>query len=149
MQVRPSREKPRSKTLRGRGQRVVHVQKRPEFQKGPGTYKVALTNINLQGDDQNCILEELGRVLGGTSIGQSHRLEAGVLYICAQQSGQWLARGIDNHTLQPGARLKATDARNLPKPVKVALRMREKVAQTQDELLKWIKNLNPGLHTEH
>jgi hypothetical protein len=34
-------------------------------------------------------------------------------------------------------------------PVKVALRMRDKVAQTQDELLKWIKYLNPGLHTEH
>jgi hypothetical protein len=27
--------------------------------------------------------------------------------------------------------------------------MREKVAQTQGELLTWIKNLNPGLNTEH
>jgi hypothetical protein len=27
--------------------------------------------------------------------------------------------------------------------------MRDKVAQTQDELLAWIQNLNPGLHTEH
>jgi hypothetical protein len=34
-------------------------------------------------------------------------------------------------------------------PVKVTLRTRDKVAQTQDKLLKWIKNLNPGLHTEH
>jgi hypothetical protein len=33
------------------------------------------------------------------------------------------------------------DARNLPKPVKVA--------QTQDELLNMIKNLNPGLHTKN
>jgi hypothetical protein len=48
-----------------------------------------------------------------------------------------------------GARLKATEARNLPKPVKMAFRVRDKVAHTQDELLKWIKNLNPGLHTEH
>jgi hypothetical protein len=27
--------------------------------------------------------------------------------------------------------------------------MRDKVAQTQDELLTWIKNLNPGHNTEH
>jgi hypothetical protein len=31
----------------------------------------------------------------------------------------------------------------------VALRIRDKVAQNQQELLRWIKNLNPGLHTEH
>jgi hypothetical protein len=72
------------------------------------------------------------------------------MYICAvQQSGQWPTRGIDDHRLGSGARLKATDARNHPKPVKVALRTMDKVAQTQDELLRWIKNLNPGLHTEN
>jgi hypothetical protein len=27
--------------------------------------------------------------------------------------------------------------------------MRDEVAQTPDELLKWIKNLNPGLHTKN
>jgi hypothetical protein len=31
----------------------------------------------------------------------------------------------------------------------VALRIRDKVAQNQVELLKWVKNLNPGLNTEH
>jgi hypothetical protein len=41
------------------------------------------------------------------------------------------------------------DTRNLPKHVKVALRTRDTVAQTQDELLTWVKNLNPGLNTEH
>jgi hypothetical protein len=30
----------------------------------------------------------------------------------------------------------------------VALRLKDKVAQNQ-ELLKWVKNLNPGLNTEH
>jgi hypothetical protein len=30
------------------------------------------------------------------------------------------------------ARLKATDAKNLPKPVKVALRMKDKVAKSPD-----------------
>jgi hypothetical protein len=38
---------------------------------------------------------------------------------------------------------------NLPKSIKAALRVRDKVAQTQDELLMWIQNLNPGLHTEN
>jgi hypothetical protein len=52
------------------------------------------------------------------------------LYICTdQQSGQWLVRATDNHTLGSGATLKATDARNLPKPVKVALMTRDKVAE--------------------
>jgi hypothetical protein len=45
--------------------------------------------------------------------------------------------------------LKATDTRNLPKLVKVALRKKYKVAKSPDELLKWIKDLSPGLHTEH
>jgi hypothetical protein len=47
------------------------------------------------------------------------------------------------------ARLKSSDARILSKPVKVAFRTRNEIAQTQDELLNWIKNLNRRLHTEH
>jgi hypothetical protein len=31
----------------------------------------------------------------------------------------------------------------------VALRIRDRVAQNQEDLLKWIKDLNPGLHTQH
>jgi hypothetical protein len=95
-------------------------------------------------------------VLRSTQIGelprlQSYRLEGGALiYICAdQQSGQWLIKAIDNHRLESGVRLKATIARNLPKTIKVALRIRDKVAQNQEELLKWVKKLNPGLNTEH
>jgi hypothetical protein len=51
--------------------------------------------------------------------------------------------------LGPGGRLKATEAKNLPKPVKVALRVKENIARYPDELLQWIKQLNPGLHTEY
>jgi hypothetical protein len=94
--------------------------------------------------------------LRGTPLGElphlkSYRLEEGArIYTCAdQQCGQWLERAIDNHRLGSKARLKATDARNLPKPVRVALRTRDKVAQIQDELIRWIKNLNPGLLTEN
>jgi hypothetical protein len=43
---------------------------------------------------------------------------------------------------------RSTDARNLPKPVKVALRS-DRIAQNQEELLKWIVDLNPGLRTEN
>jgi hypothetical protein len=72
------------------------------------------------------------------------------MYVCTnQQFGQWLIRAIDNHRLGSGARLKATDARNLPKPVKVALRTRDTAAKSPEELLNGIKNLNPGLHIEH
>jgi hypothetical protein len=60
------------------------------------------------------------------------------------QSGQWLIRATDNHRLGSGARLKATDVRNLPKPVKVALRTKDKVAKSPDKVLKLIKDLNPG-----
>jgi hypothetical protein len=82
---------------------------------------------------------------------KSYRLEGGALiYICAdQQSGQWLSKAINNHSLETGTRLKVTEARNLPKPVKVALRVKDNVAQTQDELLQWVKSPNPGLNTEH
>jgi hypothetical protein len=53
------------------------------------------------------------------------------------------------HRLGTGARLKVTEARNLSKPVKIALRTRDKAAKTEDELLTSINNLNPGLNTEH
>jgi hypothetical protein len=54
----------------------------------------------------------------------------------------------DNHRLGSGARLKATYARNFTKPVRVVLRMKDEVTKSPDELLKWIKDLNPGFHTE-
>jgi hypothetical protein len=44
-----------------------------------------------------------------------------------QQSGQWFIRAINDNRLGSGARLKAMDARNLPKSVKVALRTKDKV----------------------
>jgi hypothetical protein len=31
----------------------------------------------------------------------------------------------------------------------VVLRTRDKIAQNQEELLKWIADLNPGLHMEN
>jgi hypothetical protein len=123
--------------------------KRPRDLSGPGTYKEALTNTKiaifketypedkLNEDDQRYILVELGKVLRRTPLEElphlkSYRLEGGTLiYICAdQQSGQWLIKAIDNHRLETGARLKVTDARNLPKPLKVALRTKDNVVQT-------------------
>jgi hypothetical protein len=142
--------------------------KRPRDSSGPGTYKEVLTNIKIAifkenypedkvtEDDQEHILEELGRVFCETPKGElphlrSFRLEGGALmYVCAdQQSGQWLIRATDNHRLGSGARLKAMDARKLPKPIKVAIRTRDKVAKSHEELLKWIKDLNPGPNIEH
>jgi hypothetical protein len=69
--------------------------------------------------------------------------------VLTKQSGQWPIETANKHRLGSVARLKATDARNLPMPVKVALRMKDKVAKSPDELLKWTGDLNRGLHTEH
>jgi hypothetical protein len=98
----------------------------------------------------------MGEVSRRTPIGEiqhlkSYRLDRGALiYMFAdQQSGQWLIKATDNYRLESDARLKATHASNIPNPAKVALRIRDRVAQNQEEFLKWIKNLNPLLHKEH
>jgi hypothetical protein len=127
---------------------------------GPGTYREALTNLKIAicketyPEDRSPFwrysalrrtpLVELPRL-------KSHRLEGGeLIYTCVdQQSGQWLIKTIDHHELGSGGKLKATEAKNLPKPVKVALRGRENIAKNPEELLQWIKQLNPGLHTEY
>jgi hypothetical protein len=110
----------------------------------------------LNEDNQQSILDVLGEVLHRTPVEElshlkSYRLEGcALIYICAdQQSGQWLFKAINNHRLKTGTMLKVTEARNLPKPIKMALRVRDNVAQTQDELLQWVKSLKPGLDTEH
>jgi hypothetical protein len=105
---------------------------------------------------RDSILESLGEALRRTPLGEllrlkSYRLEGGALiYLCVDpQSGQWLIRAVDNNELGSRGKLKATEAKNLPKPVKVALRVRENIAKNSEELLKWIKQLKPGLHTEY
>jgi hypothetical protein len=40
------------------------------------------------------------------------------------------------------------DDRNLPRPVKLTLRM-NKLDKIPNELPRWIKGLNPGVNTEH
>jgi hypothetical protein len=51
---------------------------------------------------------------------------------------------------QPGAGIRRqAEAKNLPKSVQVALWVKENVARNQEELLQWIKQLIPGLHTEY
>jgi hypothetical protein len=83
-----SRKKPRPKPLRGLGRRLVLLRKRPDLQKDPGTYKEVLTNIKivifkeaypedkLTEDDLNNILEELGRELRGTPLGELPHLKS-------------------------------------------------------------------------
>jgi hypothetical protein len=78
-------------------------------------------------------------------------LETGtIFYACAdQRSVYWLIAALHGYQIREGARLKATDAKHLPKPVKMALRTKDKVATGPEDLLKWIKSLNLGLHTEN
>jgi hypothetical protein len=60
----------------------------------------------------------------------------------------WLIAALHGFQIREGAGLKVTDAKHLPKPVKMALKMKNKVVTGHEELLKWIKSLNLGLHTE-
>jgi hypothetical protein len=114
--------------------------RRPRDSMGPGSFKKALTSAKIAifketytkdtitKHDQDIILEELDKALRGTPVGElphlmSYRLEkSALIYVCADhQSGQWLIRAIDNYRLGTETILKATVARNLPKPVKVLL----------------------------
>lgn len=55
------------------------------------------------------------------------------MYVHAnQQSGQWFITANYNHRLESGARLKANDARNLPKPVTVPLGTMAKAVKSPD-----------------
>jgi hypothetical protein len=82
---------------------------------------------------------------------RSYRLEGGALiYVCTdQQSGQWLTEAVNGHRFREGTLLKAMDARDLPRPVKMAIRTWDKQSDDTEELLRWIRDLNPGLHMEH
>jgi hypothetical protein len=85
--------------------------KKPRDSSGSGTYKETLTNIKiaifretypedkLTEDDQNCILDELGRVLRGTPIGElphlkSYRLEGGALTLTHTYMGAGIAQSV-------------------------------------------------------
>jgi hypothetical protein len=102
------------------------------------------------------VLAKVGELLretpdGGRPLLRSYRLDEGtIFYACAdQRSVDWLITAIHGFQIREGVRLKAIDAKHLPKPVKMALRTKDKVATGPEELLKWIKSLNPGLHTEN
>jgi hypothetical protein len=133
-----------------------------------GTFMKVLTNIKiaifkenypedkLTKDEQDHILAELGRVFHGTTKGElphltSFRLEEGTFtkVHAHKQSAQWLIKATDNHRLASGARLKTMDARKFPRPVKVALRTKDKFVKSSEDLQKWIMDLNPALNTEH
>jgi hypothetical protein len=85
----------------------------------------------------------LGKCFARPPLLQSYRLETGtIFYACADQRFvDWLVTALHGFQIREGARLKAIDAKHLPKPIKIAA--------GPEELLKWIKSLNPGLHTEH
>jgi hypothetical protein len=133
----------------------------------PGSYKEALLNFRaavlldhpeeqLSPEDVNLVMGKVGEVFretpdGGRPLLRSYRLGRGIIfYACAdQRSVDWLVTALHGYQIREGARLKAIDAKHLPKPIKMALRTKEKVAKGPEEILEWIKSLNPGLHTEN
>jgi hypothetical protein len=133
----------------------------------PGSCKEALLNFRaanlldhpeeqLSLEDVNFVLAKVGEVFretldGGRPLLRSYRLETGtIFYACAdQRSVDWLVTAFHGFQIRKGVRLKATEAKHLPKPVKMALRTKDKEATGPEVLLKWIKSLNPGLHMEN
>jgi hypothetical protein len=81
----------------------------------------------------------------------SYSLEGGTLiHVCAnQQSCQWLIKAVHRRRLKKETPLKATDAKDFLRPVKVALRTSGKQSKDTEELLRWIQDLNLELHTDH
>jgi hypothetical protein len=132
----------------------------------PGSYREALLNfreaILLDHPEEKVSLEDVDLVLakvqaafceipdGEHPLLQSSRLERGIIfYACADhKSVDWLNAALHGFQIREGARLKATDAKHLCKPVKMAVRTKDKVTTGPEEPLKETKNLNLGLHTE-
>jgi hypothetical protein len=130
-------------------------------------YKEALLNFRaavlLDHPEEKLFLEDVHLVLakvrevfrktpnGERPLLRSYSLERGIsFYACAdQRSVDWLIAVLHGFQIREGARLKETDAKHFPKPVKMALRTKDKVATGPEEILRWIKSLNPRLHMEN
>ena len=102
------------------------------------------------------VLDKVGEVFcetpyRGRPLLRSYRLERGIIfYACAdQKSVDWHIAALHEFQIREGARRKAIDAMHLSKPVKRALRTKDKAATGPEELPKWIKSLSSGLHTEN
>jgi hypothetical protein len=85
-------------------------------------------------EDTDLVLAKVGEVFRETPVGRRpllryYRLERDVLfYVCDhQRSVDRLIAALHGFKIRDGARLKATDAKHLPKPVTMALRMAESV----------------------
>ena len=79
--------------------------------------------------------------MGDAHFSRFYRLERGIIfYACAdQKSVDWLIAALHGFQIREGARLKAIQSKHLPKPIKMALRTKDKVTTGPEELLKWIK----------
>jgi len=66
--------------------------------------------------------------------------------------GQWSVCGLiavlSGFHIREEVKLRAIDIKYLPKPIKMALRTRDKLSFFPEELHQWIKSLIPGHHTE-
>jgi hypothetical protein len=112
--------------------------------------KIAILKENypedkLSGEEQDLIMAETAGAFLSTPRERrlrirSYRLESGTLiYVCTeQQSGHWLIEAINGHRLREGTMLKAIDTKDLLRPVKMALRTRDKQSKDTEELLRWI-----------
>ena len=66
-----------------------------------------------------------------------------------QWSVDWLIAVLNGFQIREEVKLRAIDVTYLSKPIKMALRTRDILSLVPEELLQWIKSLNPGFHTEN
>lgn len=99
----------------------------------------------LSEEEQNLILTKVTQVFRLAPSERlphlrSYRLEGSTLiYVCTdQRSVQWLIEAINGHRLKVGTLLKALDAKDLPRPVKMVLRTWDKQPKDTEEMLTWI-----------
>jgi hypothetical protein len=69
--------------------------------------------------------------------------------VCADQwYVEWLVTAL-HVSYKKRSDLRAVDDDHLRKPIKMAVRTGNKLSMGPEELLKWIKSLNSGLHMEN
>lgn len=66
-----------------------------------------------------------------------------------QQSVDWIIGVLSGFQIREEVKLKAADAKYLPKHIEMVLRTRDQLFLVPEDVLQWIKSLKPWLHTQN
>lgn len=126
------------------------------------TFKMAIVGTSYP--DDKLIESDIGHIqaailrgLDGAQSGEPLPLlrtfslqDGALIYYCEDQNScLWLQKCLNGTTIRDNFVLKVMDAKELPKPVKVAFRTRDLTTSDPKVLLRRVQLLNQGLCTEH